>query len=82
MAAEQAVPHPAASVKKPGKKTNWLKISHFANVAIVALAAIGLGSLAVLHQSDTNPCFYGAQIDYCAQCHLMRRCGSTAARWE
>jgi hypothetical protein len=44
---------------------NWLKISLGANIAIVVLAVLGLGGVAVIHQSDTNP-------NFCGLCHIMQ----------
>ncbi len=58
--AGEGIPSPALK-----KKTNWLKVSLFANAAIVVLAVIGLGSMVVIKQSDTNPSFCGA-------CHIMQ----------
>jgi fumarate reductase flavoprotein subunit len=49
----------------PKKPTNWLKVSLYANVALVAVGAIALAATAVLHESDTNATF-------CATCHLMQ----------
>jgi hypothetical protein len=61
---KQAGPQ-AAQAGKPRKKINWLKASIVANVAIIAVVAIGLGSMAVLRQSDTNPSF-------CGLCHVIQ----------
>jgi cytochrome c nitrite reductase small subunit len=51
----------------PAKKKipNWLRISIFANILILVVLAVAAASLAVLHQSDTNPKF-------CATCHNMQ----------
>ncbi len=54
---------PAVPVKK---KTNWFKISVIANILIVTAVATGLGGLALLHQSDTNPML-------CRSCHVMEQ---------
>jgi cytochrome c nitrite reductase small subunit len=51
--------------KADPKKLNWLKISVFVNVALIVLAAAGLGVMVVVQQSDSNPSF-------CGQCHLMQ----------
>ncbi len=51
---------------KPVKKTNWLKISIIANIGIVVLVAIAATTMAIVHQSDTNPSF-------CATCHIMEK---------
>ena len=55
-------PHPP---KAGAKKPNWLKISILANIALVALMAIGLGVMGVVQQSNTNPAL-------CGLCHLMQ----------
>jgi nitrate/TMAO reductase-like tetraheme cytochrome c subunit len=51
---------PAAS-----KKINWLKVSLIANIGLVVLIVFGLGGMAIIHQSDTNP-------NLCALCHPMQ----------
>ena len=56
-----------ADEKAPVKRApNWLKISIFANVAIIAIVAAVFGGMEVIHQSDTNPLF-------CASCHNMEK---------
>lgn len=50
---------------KPRKPVNWLRVLTISNIVIVALVAVGLGGMAVLHQSDTNP-------NFCASCHIMQ----------
>jgi cytochrome c nitrite reductase small subunit len=51
--------------KPGGKKPNWLKISVIINIALVVCVAIGLGVMAVVQQSNTNPSF-------CGVCHIMQ----------
>jgi nitrate/TMAO reductase-like tetraheme cytochrome c subunit len=51
---------------KVKKKFNWFKFSIIANIALVVGIGIALSSMAILHQSDTNPKF-------CATCHNMER---------
>jgi cytochrome c nitrite reductase small subunit len=51
---------------KPVKKTNWLKISIIANIVLVVIIAVGVASVAVINQSNTNP-------QFCATCHLMKQ---------
>ena len=46
------------------KKFNWFKFSIVANIVIVVGIGIGIASMAILHQSDTNP-------QFCATCHNM-----------
>jgi hypothetical protein len=58
-------PTPDAGAPAGPRKTNWLKISLFANIALVAVAAVALAGMAVIRQSDTNPSF-------CGTCHLMQ----------
>jgi hypothetical protein len=60
---EQTETEPQPRVKK---LPNWLKISIFANVAFLAVAAAVFSGMAIIHQSDTNPLF-------CASCHNMQR---------
>lgn len=48
------------------KEPNWLKISIFANVAIIAIVAAVFGGMGIIHQSDTNP-------QFCGTCHNMQR---------
>jgi hypothetical protein len=48
------------------KKPNWVKISIIANIALVAGILVALGSMVILHQSDTNP-------EFCKTCHVMDR---------
>lgn len=50
---------------KPRKKINLLKVLTISNIVIIALVVVGLGSMAVIHQSDTNP-------NFCAVCHIMQ----------
>jgi len=57
----QAV-EPASEGKK---KPNWFKISIIANVVVLVVLVVGLASLEIIHQSDTNPAF-------CATCHVMQ----------
>ncbi|PKO16370.1 MAG: hypothetical protein CVU39_08375 [Chloroflexi bacterium HGW-Chloroflexi-10] len=54
-----------AKETKPRQKTNWLKVLTISNIVIIALVAIGIGSMAVIHQSDTNP-------NFCSTCHIMQ----------
>lgn len=51
--------------EKPRKPINWVKVLTISNIAIVVLVATGLGGMAVIHQSDTNP-------NFCASCHVMQ----------
>ncbi|MBN1316257.1 MAG: cytochrome c3 family protein [Anaerolineales bacterium] len=46
------------------KKIDRVKILTLSNIVIVVLVVAGLGGLAVIHQSDTNPSF-------CSTCHIM-----------
>ena len=46
------------------KKFNWIKFSLIANIILVAGIGVALASMAILHQSDTNP-------QFCATCHNM-----------
>lgn len=46
-------------------KKNWLKISVFANIVIVALTAIVASGGYLIHQSNTNP-------NFCGTCHIMQ----------
>ncbi len=50
--------------KQPGK-INWIKVLTMSNIVIIALVGIGLASVAVIHQSDTNP-------NLCSICHIMQ----------
>lgn len=50
---------------KPRKNINWIKVLLKSNISIVILIGISLGSMAVIHESDTNPSF-------CASCHIMQ----------
>lgn len=50
---------------KPRKPINLIKALTISNIVIIALVAVGLGSMAVIHQSDTNP-------NLCNTCHIMR----------
>jgi hypothetical protein len=47
------------------KRTNWLRISIFANIAILIVVAGVSGAAVILHQSDTDP-------NFCATCHIMQ----------
>ena len=47
------------------KKPNWFKISIIANAVLLVVLVVGLASLEIIHQSDTNPAF-------CATCHVMQ----------
>lgn len=51
---------------KPVKKKNWLKISIIANIGILVIVAVAALTMAIVHQSDTNPKF-------CATCHIMAK---------
>lgn len=55
---------PEKAAQKKG--VNWFKFSIIANAVIILGIAVGLGSMAIIHQSDTNPAFCGA-------CHNMQR---------
>jgi nitrate/TMAO reductase-like tetraheme cytochrome c subunit len=46
------------------KKFNWFKFSVIANIVLVAGVGIALASMAIIHQSDTNP-------EFCSTCHIM-----------
>jgi nitrate/TMAO reductase-like tetraheme cytochrome c subunit len=59
---EQPLEKDATRVKK---KVNWFKISVIANIVIVAVIAVSLGSMAIINESETNPRF-------CANCHNMQ----------
>jgi len=48
------------------KKFSWLKFSIILNIVLVVGIGIALGSMAILHQSDTNP-------NFCGLCHNMDR---------
>jgi cytochrome c nitrite reductase small subunit len=50
---------------KPTKDINWLKVLISSNIVIVALIAVGLSGMALIHQSDINP-------NFCATCHVMQ----------
>lgn len=57
-------------IKKPEevtqtKKVNWLKILIISNISLVIVIGIGIGSMVLIHQSDTNP-------NLCATCHIMQ----------
>jgi cytochrome c nitrite reductase small subunit len=56
---------PAAGPQPAPKPRNWLKISLFANVAVLVIVVIGLGTMEVVNQSNTNPSF-------CGLCHIMQ----------
>jgi len=60
----EAVEQENQSQKK--KEFNWFKFSVIANIILIAGVGIALASMAVLHQSDTNP-------QFCATCHNMER---------
>jgi len=59
--------HSSEKVKeiRPRKAINWLKVLTVSNIVIIALAAVGLSGMAVIHQSDTNP-------NFCGMCHIMQ----------
>jgi hypothetical protein len=46
------------------KKPNWKKLSIILNIVLFAAIGLTAATVAILHQSDTNPKF-------CATCHLM-----------
>ena len=46
------------------KKFTWFKFSVIANIILVAGVGIALASMAIIHQSDTNP-------EFCSTCHIM-----------
>ncbi len=46
------------------KKFNWGKFAIIANIVLIVGIGIGLASMAIIHQSDTNP-------NFCATCHNM-----------
>ncbi len=48
------------------KKFNWIRFSIIANIVLVVGIGVALASMAILHQSDTNPKF-------CATCHNMEK---------
>ncbi|PKO16599.1 MAG: hypothetical protein CVU39_07190 [Chloroflexi bacterium HGW-Chloroflexi-10] len=50
---------------KPRKNINWNKVLLISNISLVILIFVGLGSMEVIHQSDTNP-------NLCATCHIMQ----------
>jgi len=47
------------------KKRDWLKISFFANIALIIVLGSYAGVSTVVHQSDTNP-------NFCGSCHVMQ----------
>lgn len=49
---------------KEKKKFNWAKFAIIANIVLVVGIGIGLASMAIIHQSDTNP-------NFCGTCHNM-----------
>lgn len=66
--ASVALPTPAGSAETAAqepKRSNWLKVSIFANIAILLVAATGVAGAVVIHESDTNP-------NLCNFCHIMR----------
>ena len=50
---------------KPRKNINWIKVLLISSISLVILIFVGLGSMEVIHQSDTNP-------NLCATCHIMQ----------
>lgn len=47
------------------KNINWIKVLIISNISFVILIGVSLGSMAMIHQSDTNP-------NFCASCHIMQ----------
>ncbi len=62
-------PKTAGEEDAPGqagrKKPNWLKLSIYANVAVLVIVVMVAAGGVVMHQSDTNP-------NFCGLCHVMQ----------